>query len=657
MGRLGKCLRRRLTRRRPLPISERNQARLREQKQGKRMGPTASTKPPAEDVFTLPWQHLRRPWARVLLRCTHRLWERLLGLSRLQRIYLTVQASAADKSFSERVLTTMATTLSVSDTDRARIPTEGALAVIANHPFGATEGIALLEIIRQKRSDVKVLGNYILRRIPELRDCMLFVDPFGLSDSASRNVNAIRQALQWLRAGHALIIFPAGEVASFEPKAFRVRDAVWHVSVMTLLRKALQSLAILPVYIPGSASLLFHLVGKIHPRLRTLLLPREMLRMQHRTLTLRIGTPIDSAELFERFPSDSDALRYLRFRTFLLEGRTRQTWFNEQMRRLTLDTEERITEPVIAPIAAERLATELTSLPPEATLFTTDDHIVYAVQGCHIPVTLQEIGRLRELTFRAAGEGTGNMSDTDEFDAAYYQIILWNRHKHEIVGCYRLALSDALVEAKGLNALYTRTLFQFDERFLGHLPGPAIELGRSFVRPSYQRTFAPLLLLWRGVLTFIAQHPRYTTLFGPVSISHDFSDAGSALLVEYLTREAYDHELSTWIAARLPPKFPRLAEWQHTDYADFRTSEADVNRALRETEDGKHEIPILIRQYLKLGGKIVAFNIDPDFGTAIDGLIVVDLLKAPPRDIARYMGKALYQTYCEAQAKEPSCES
>lgn len=606
---------------------------------------------PAREVFTLPWQQVRQPWLRFILKCSHHALEAFLGLKQLQKIYFTVRDTMPDRPFSEGVLKAMDTKVSVAETDCARIPSQGSLAIIANHPFGATEGLALLELIRSKRPDVKVLGNFILKRIPELHDHLFFVDPFGSSSSVNRNVNAIRQALHWLRDGHALIIFPAGEVASFEPSAFRVRDAAWHVSVMTLLRRAADQLTILPIYIPGSASLLFHLAGKLHPRLRTLLLPWEMLRMRHRTLSLRIGSPIPSSELFQRFSEDTDALRYLRFRTFLLEGRQRQTWFDNQMQRLTLDTTERVNEPIIAPVPPNRIETELSALPPEATLFSTDDHIVYAVQGKFIPVTLPEIGRLREITFRAAGEGTGHTFDTDEFDPSYYQIILWNKHHRSIIGCYRLALSDVLVEEKGFNALYTRTLFQFDERFLGHLPGPAIELGRSFVRPSYQRTFAPLLLLWRGVLTFIAQHPRYTTLFGPVSISHDFNEASATLLLDYLKQHAYDYNLANWIAPRLPPKLKRFTEWQHPDYAEFRVEEADINQALTEFENAPHDIPILIRQYLKLGGKIVAFNVDPDFGTAIDGLIVVDLLKASPRDISRYMGKSLYKTYCDAQTK------
>ena len=597
------------------------------------------------NIYAIPWQSVRRPFLRAALRLTHRALEWALGLRRLNALYTALPGAGSGVPFPKQILEKLNVTTACTPEDLARFPEAGALVVVANHPFGAVEGLALLEALRGRRSDVKVLANYLLQRIPELRDDLLFVDPFGRPDSAARNVHTMRQALQWLRAGHALIVFPAGEVASFEPRAFRIRDAQWHTSVMTLVRRVKVPVTLSPVFIPGAASWLFHLVGKIHPRIRTLLLPREMLRLKNHTLTLRVGSPIASEELFERFGSDRDALRYLRFRTFLLAGRERISAFDARMRQLTLDTAKREDLPIIAPVPAEAIEEELHALESDALLFATETFDLYAAPGQEIPLTLREIGRLREMTFRAAGEGTGEDLDTDDFDAAYSQIVLWHRERREVIGCYRLALSDVIAETEGIGALYTRSLFRFDERFLGHLPGRAVELGRSFVRPDFQRTFAPLLLLWRGVLTFLARHPRYTVLFGAVSISGDYLPAARDLIIDYLLRKHAASDLARWVSARLPPKRMRFVEWRHPDYADFLRTEADVTTALAEIEEGHREMPVLIRQYLKLGGKIVAFNVDPEFGAVVDGLIVVDLLNAPPRDIARYMGKALYESY------------
>ncbi len=604
------------------------------------------------DIFSLPWQQVQQPIVRWLAKHVYGLAEYALGLSALQRLYLHAQ-SIQEGTFAWRILNILKVEPQWTAADVERVPASGALVILANHPFGAVEGLALLELIRRRRPDVKVMANYLLGRISELQGDFILVDPFGAAGSARRNVNALRQALQWLKANHALIIFPAGEVASLTRDLLHVRDAPWHPSVMALIRHSGAKTHILPVFIPGKASLLFHLAGLIHPRLRTLLLPREMLRLRRHNLPLRVGNALTMGELEMRFPSDHEALRYVRFRTLLLAGREQDASpFDQQMRRLTLDARADSQEPLISPIAPESLAAELDRLPKEALLLEEGHNVLYAAQGHAIPNVLREIGRLRELTFRAAGEGTGRDLDTDDFDAAYYQIILWHRTRREIVGCYRLALSDVFAERDGLHALYTRKLFRFDERFLGHLPGPAIELGRSFVQPHFQRTFAPLLFLWRGVLTFLARHPRYTVLFGSVSISHDFRPATRELLMDYLRTHAFNWTLAQWVSPRLPPKATRFVEWRHPDYAAFLESESDINAAIAELEEGSREMPVLIRQYLKLGGQIVAFNVDPDFGTVIDGLIVVDLLHASPRAITRYMGKEAYEAYRNASRKE-----
>jgi putative hemolysin len=602
----------------------------------------------SQDIYTLPWWKLKQPLLRWLLKHTHPFFERLLGLTKVRALHALVSKAPPTLPFPQRVLNALQVRVDCSAKDRARIPATGPLAILANHPFGAIEGLALLETVRAVRPDVKVLANFILARIPELRDDMIFVDPFASPLSPIHNVNALRQALLWMKQGHSLIIFPAGEVASFMPGTLSVREAPWHTSVMTLIRRADKETNILPCFIPGRASLFFHFMGKIHPRLRTALLAREMLRFNKRNLPLYIGHPIVAKTLQERFLSDADALRWLRFRTFLNAGREEAfSKFNASMRKLTLDSNERAEVPLIDLIDPEALERELLALGESAKYISNDTYDIYIAQGHTLPLTMHEIGRLRELTFRAIGEGTGKAQDTDDFDNTYHQVILWHREKREIVGCYRLGLVDQLVEVSGLNALYTRTLFSFDEHFLGRLPGNAIELGRAFIRPEYQRAFAPLLLLWRGVLTFVAQHPRYTVLFGPVSISHDYRTSARNLLITYLKAKCYDEALSKFVSARLPPKIQR-AEWLHRDYNDFLASEIDVYDAITEIEEDQREMPILIHQYLKLEGRFVAFNVDPDFGTVVDGLIYVDLLKTPPKHMMRYMGRDTYTSYINA---------
>jgi putative hemolysin len=243
---------------------------------------------------------------------------------------------------------------------------------------------------------------------------------------------------------------------------------------------------------------------------------------------------------------------------------------------------------------------------------------------------LQEIGRLREITFRAAGEGTGKATDLDRFDAAYLHLFVWNRKACEVAGAYRLAPVD-----NALTPLYTETLFGYSREFREKL-GSAMELGRSFVRPEYQRAFQPLLLLWKGIGRFVAANPQYKILFGPVSISNNYQTVSRELMVSFLRRHAY---LSDW-AALLRLKNPFRAPKAQAKPAAAPLDLDDLISAVDDIEPGRPGVPVLLRQYLKLGGKLLGFNIDPDFNNALDGLILVDLTQTERRLVERYLGKA-----------------
>jgi len=273
------------------------------------------------------------------------------------------------------------------------------------------------------------------------------------------------------------------------------------------------------------------------------------------------------------------------------------------------------------------LVSEVAALTREQLLFQAGDLEVYVTPAHAIPAVLEEIGRLRELTFRAVGEGTGKSTDVDGFDARYLHLFVWNAAKQEIVGAYRLAGTDVTDD------LYTATLFKYTGDFLDKL-GPALELGRSFVRPEYQRGFAPLLALWKGIGAYVARNPRYKTLFGPVSISNQYQAVSRELMVSFLERRASLHEWAGLISGRNPFR-RRSAKSLPPERFDLE----DLSDCVADLEPTRNGVPVLLRQYLKLGGKLLGFNVDPEFSDALDGLIVVDLTKTEPRLLDRYFGK------------------
>ncbi len=386
-------------------------------------------------------------------------------------------------------------------------------------------------------------------------------------------------------------------------------------------------LAVTPVYVDGANSVLFQLLGLLHPRLRTALLARELLNKRQARIEVRIGSAIPVSKLLA-IPSDDERIAYLRWRTYLLAERNS---FKPRTNLPLLRREGRSgqMEPIAPPRPAEELSAEVARLAPARLLDRSGQLTVYLAPAYEIPAVLAEIGRLREITFRAAGEGTGKASDLDAFDPHYLHLFVWSEKAREVVGAYRLAATGS-ARSRGL---YTATLFQYSDAFLDRM-GPALELGRSFVRPQYQKSFSPLLLLWKGIGKYVARNPRYRVLFGPVSISNQYQSISRSLMVSFLERHALLKDWAELISVRNPFRAgPKGALPQSGFDID------DLSNVVSDIEAGQAGIPVLLRQYLKLGGKLLGFNVDPNFSNALDGLILVDLTKTEPKLLGRYLGK------------------
>ncbi|HKQ62390.1 MAG TPA: GNAT family N-acetyltransferase, partial [Candidatus Polarisedimenticolaceae bacterium] len=287
---------------------------------------------------------------------------------------------------------------------------------------------------------------------------------------------------------------------------------------------------------------------------------------------------------------------------------------------------------------------EIAGLAPAGLLLREGDLEVYVVEGRQIPELLTEIGRLREISFREVGEGTGRAIDLDEFDASYLQLFVWSPADREVVGAYRIGRADRLVAERGPTALYTSTLFDFAPELLPTM-GPALELGRSFVRPERQRSYAPLLLLWRGIAEQVLREPRYATLFGPVSISADYSAASQRVILDFLRENRLVHDWSRWVRAR-NPLVPSSTRTATPRLADLRA----VSHLVAQSEADRKGVPVLLRHYLQLGGSLLGCNVDPAFSNVLDLLVVVDLRRTPLRTLARYMGRERGARFLEEHA-------
>lgn len=552
--------------------------------------------------------------------------ERISGLAGLRRLYERAPAGGTPDDLLGAVLEDLEVDVTVDEPGLRGIPVTGPVVVVANHPFGAVEGMILGHLLMSRRRDVKILANYFLGRIPELRDLFLPIDPFGSPAAVRTNLTALRRAHRWLDGGGMLATFPAGEVAHLDLRRRRVEDPPWLPSVAHLVRHSRST--VVPIFFPGRNSPLFQLLGLIHTRLRTALLGRELLRRRGATIEVRIGSPIPYRQLASY--ADEELVAYLRSRTYILGDRPAVAG---------LPVQPRVTpgsvQPVVCAVPAETLAEEVERLPADRFLVEAGDEAVYVSRAPQIPNLLREIGRQREITFRDVGEGTGREIDLDEFDADYHHLFIWNRAKRELVGAYRLGLTDELL-GSGNRGLYTSTLFSFKPRLFEAM-GPAIEMGRSFIRPEYQKSYAELVLLWKGIGRFVVRNPRYATLFGPVSISASYRSASQRLIVSFLEQNRFAHDWSRWVRARTPVRPDRAVRCRlsPSQLEDL----DDVSRFIAEIEADHKGVPILLKQYLRLGGQLLGFNVDPDFSNVLDVLVMVDLRRTPSKILNRYMGR------------------
>lgn len=553
--------------------------------------------------------------------------EKLLGLDRLAEIYDGRPVETTPHEFLTYTIDALGVTIHTENQHNLLdIPKQGPVLIVANHPLGGLEGVAIAKVIAQYRPDLQVLTNQLLRRIPELADMFIGVDVLS-SNAASGNVGGIKQVHQHLKNDGAVLIFPAGMVAAYEPEYQRVQDRPWSRLVGQLVKR--YECACIPVYVGGRNSDYFYTAGRIHPRLRTVLLPRQLANKQNYNLPLVIGRPIPATEL-RLMKSPKAVTEYLRVSTDALaqnpvEIKTvSQDGIDEFDRESSLEAEE----STLAALA-------------EFRLIEHEEFDVYCAPYEKLGTMMDQIAIAREFSFRAVGEGTGLSKDSDEFDPHYLHLFLWDKALHRIAGAYRVGLVDEIVAAHGVKGLYSRSLYQYDESFIRQL-GSAIEMGRSFIHPDYQRRPVSLNLLWRGIGAILVERPQYHTLFGSVSISRDYSDLARSLIADTLLTNFKANEFAPLVKPMTPLKVKNRVWTSHmlTELANVKM----LGKLIGRCDPGK-AVPVLLRHYLSLNGKMVCFNIHSSFSESLEGLIIVDARQTDRKTLSRFLGAQGYDHF------------
>ncbi len=544
----------------------------------------------------------------------------ILKINRVNKLY-SDNTNTDALPFLEQTIADLQLRSEVSESDMLNIPKTGPFIVVANHPFGVIDGILLLHTILKVRPDFKVMANFMLNRIAPLEDHFFSVNPFELGSRSVSSYKGIKQAIQHLSQGYPLGIFPSGEVSSFNKDYPGLTDKKWDNSTLKLIHKA--KVPIVPVYFKGSNSWMFHLLGLLNPVLRTAKLPSEALNKKSKPVKIRIGAAITPREQVD-YADHKELGRHIRSLVYAL-GNTMEP------KRLFTPVWQKsaVKEDVIDPQMPELLDAEINALETGGhQLFKINQYSVFCAPTANLGSLLLEIGRLREITYREVGEGTNRSFDTDEFDSYYHQLFIWDHSARVLVGGYRIGFGKEIQEHYGRTGFYTNTLFSFSNEFKPIL-SQSLELGRSFIVPAYQRKSMPLFMLWKGILYTLLKNPEYRYLMGPVSISNDFTKVSKKLIIEFVRKNYMDANYSNFVTPRKKVRLRNRSQDLHTIVEHAGGNIEKLDRSIRKLETNGLSVPILLKKYLELNGKILGFNLDPAFNNCIDGLLLIDLFDIP----------------------------
>lgn len=544
-----------------------------------------------------------------------------LKLKDLNEIYRR-HSEKESSEFVSAILADLGIHFEVSPEDLKRIPSKGGFILLSNHPFGAIDGLIICKSISEKRPDFKLMANFLLQRIIPLKDQLFPVNPFETMKDKQSSVKGVRNALSYVHDGHPLGIFPAGEVAAFKLSKLNVKEKEWDQIVKFILKC---NVPVVPAYISGTNSPLFHMLGLIHPLLRTAKLPSEIFNKAEKSVYLKIGHPIQVEDL-KKIGSVHAISTYLQLKSNLLSKSLSVDAF---YKKPILGIKKRQV-PLIASPQHNLLTDEIAALPEDTLLMQSGEYQLYLIRSHQAPNLMIELGRLRELTFREVQEGTNKEIDLDPYDIYYSHLIIWDQSKKALVGSYRIGKGDEIMSKHGVKGFYLHSLFRMKKEFRSYL-SESVELGRSFIASDYQRKPTTLFLLWKGILLFMDKNPNYRYLIGPVSMSTSFSKFSKELVVSFSHKYLQQKELVALVQPRKKFKLSQRNEKKVATLLGGIDSDIEkLDKLIQETDKGQR-IPILLKKYIGLNAKLISFNVDPLFNNCLDGFIFLDYHQVPEK--------------------------
>ncbi len=527
------------------------------------------------------------------------------GLKRIEDLYADLKTEN-EAQFIDELIQSLDLSFQYFDTELNRIPKSGPVILIANHPLGGIDALLLLKLLGDLREDIRIVGSELWKGLEPI------AHHWGLETMQCKREEGMQECL---KQEGALLVFPSPKISShYKLSQRQLHDGEWDSNLIKEVQAA--AVPVIPIYIKANQSLVYHLLQRLGPSFQDLKLPSEIRSYRNKPVTIRVGRAIYSKEL-AKYPELEQFSRFLRQRVYLLSN--------------ALSTDFRVfgykkpeaPKEIAEEVPREQLINEYQKLLRDGALLEEKrNYQVFLCKAADAPNMIREIGRLREITFRAIGEGSNLALDLDSFDYHYHHLLLWDTDSHCLVGAYRLAIGSEIYPQYGHNGFYLSTLFKFKKRIRPML-NVSLEMGRAFVIPEHQQKPLPLFVLWNGIREVMRQHPELEYIVGCASISSSFSKFSRQLMVGFLLKNFSDASLAEEIRPRKPFKLKLNSSARDLVINSSPEDLLQFDRRIDELEPGELRFPPLIKKYLQQNALMVCFNVDPLFNNSLDGFMYI----------------------------------